>query len=40
VAAPWPVGEISRYPLIQDWLERVRENPEAGLLPVALDDEL
>ena len=40
VAAPWPVGEISRYPLIQDWLERVRENPDAGLLPVALDDEL
>jgi hypothetical protein len=40
VAAPWPAEDIQRHPLIRDWLRRVRENPAAGLMHAAPDDEL
>lgn len=40
VAAPWPIEETAKYPLIRDWIERVRANPEAGVLRVVSDDEL
>jgi hypothetical protein len=40
VAAPWPESASREYPLIGDWIERVRLNPEAGVLRVAADDEL
>jgi hypothetical protein len=38
VAAPWP--EPPGGPLIAGWLARVRENPHAGLLAAAADDDL
>jgi hypothetical protein len=40
VAGPWPSDLTQNDPLIADWLARVRENPEATLLPAARDDEL
>ena len=40
VAAPWPVEKASQYPLIHDWISRVRQNPDAGVLRTAHDDEL
>ena len=40
VAAPWPENVTAREPLIAEWLARVRENPSAGALPGARDDEL
>jgi hypothetical protein len=40
VAAPWPMEEAAKYPLIHDWIERVRANPDAGVLRVVSDDEL
>jgi hypothetical protein len=40
VAAPWPTGASAAYPLIRDWIERVRGNPRAGLLRQVPDDEL
>jgi len=40
VAAPWPVSAAEQHPLIGEWLDRVREDPAAGLLRVANDDEL
>ncbi len=40
VAAPWPVEMAARHPLMADWLARVRENPAAGLLAAARDEEL
>jgi hypothetical protein len=40
VAAPWPAAITAREPLIADWLERVRSDPEATALPGASDDEL
>lgn len=40
VAAPWPVEVAAQHPLIGDWLERVRENPAAGLLRASADEEL
>ena len=38
VAAPWPVEEGNA--LIDDWLARVRDNPDASLLREGSDDEL
>jgi hypothetical protein len=38
VAAPWP--EPPGGPLVAAWLARVRENPQAGLLAAAADEEL
>lgn len=40
VAAPWPANVTAREPLIVEWLARVRENPSAGALQGAHDDEL
>jgi len=40
VASPWPVAGSARDPLILDWLERVRINPRASVLPPSLDHEL
>jgi hypothetical protein len=40
VAAPWPAGTAAAYPLIRDWIERVRRDPGAGLLGHVPDDEL
>ena len=40
VAAPWPTGTTHAHPLITDWLERVRKDPNASALPSARDDEL
>jgi hypothetical protein len=40
VAAPWPMFETRRYPLIADWIARVAANPTAGVLPESPDDEL
>jgi hypothetical protein len=40
VAAMWPSEAGERHPLIADWLARVRENPQAGLLRAVDDDEL
>ncbi len=40
VAAPWPAEAAARYPLIGDWLARVREDPGAGLLRASADEEL
>jgi hypothetical protein len=39
VAAPWP-RDAASHPLIGEWLERVRANPQAGLLRAVADDEL
>lgn len=40
VAAPWPVEITARDPLVREWLMRVRENPLAGVMRPARDDEL
>jgi hypothetical protein len=40
VAAPWPSQAASEYPLIRDWIERVRINPDAGVLGAVADEEL
>lgn len=40
VAAPWPMATAATYPLIRDWLARVRADPAAGLLPGSPDAEL
>lgn len=40
VAAPWPMDASQRYPLIGDWINRVRADPAAGVLYHAGDDEL
>jgi hypothetical protein len=40
VAAPWPTDFELEDPLISDWLERVRHDPQASALPGARDDEL
>jgi hypothetical protein len=40
VAAPWPMEASQRYPLIGDWLGRMRVDPTAGLLRAGNDDEL
>ena len=40
VAAPWPSHQTTRHPLITDWIDRLRDNPSAGLLPTSRDDEL
>ena len=37
VAAPWPEQAASAYPMIRDWIERVRADPAAGVLG-AVDD--
>lgn len=40
VAARWPLADKTIDPLIADWLERVRLDPAAGLMPAVSDDEL
>jgi hypothetical protein len=40
VAARWPSEETTRHPLITDWISRVRENPETGLLRASRDEDL
>jgi hypothetical protein len=40
VAAPWPVELMRGDGLISEWLERVRSDPAASVLPGAHDDEL
>jgi hypothetical protein len=40
VAAPWPVEATARDPIVLEWLARVRENPTAGVMRPARDDEL
>ena len=40
LAAPLPGDLIVQEPLLADWLERVRDDPTAGALPGAHDDEL
>lgn len=40
VAAPWPMEITARETLIADWLERVRLDPAASVLPGSHDDEL
>ena len=40
VAGPWPLEAHLRDPLIDEWLERVRENPLAPALPDAPDEDL
>lgn len=40
VAAPWPAPTWLRQPLIDDWLQRVRQDPSASLLEPVADDEL
>lgn len=40
VAAPWPEPETRRTPLIGQWLEAVRKNPQATLLGLPDDSEL
>jgi len=40
VAAPWPSEVVDREPLVADWLQRVRVNPQANALPSGSDDEL
>jgi len=40
VAAPWPLEQAARDPLIGEWLARVRHDPTASALPGAHDDEL
>lgn len=40
VAAPWPMEATRRHPLIADWLERIRQDPQATLLASSADDEL
>ena len=40
VAAPWPEREVTADPFVAGWLERVKENPTAGVLGAVGDDEL
>ena len=40
VAAPWPRTGLARDAMIDEWLERVRLDPTASVLPGARDDEL
>ncbi|MEO7598014.1 MAG: hypothetical protein ABIV50_03715, partial [Opitutus sp.] len=40
VAAPWPNEAASVYPLIRDWMDRVRVDPGAGLLGAVNDADL
>jgi hypothetical protein len=40
VAAPWPHHHPAHDTLIADWLERVRVDPRATVLPGARDEEL
>ena len=40
LAAQLPRDLIAKEPLLADWLDRVRENPEAGVLREVDDDEL
>ena len=40
VAAPWPSDAAQRYPLIGDWIARVRHDPAAGVLRSSGDHEL
>jgi hypothetical protein len=40
VAAPWPSALMARETLVAGWLERVREDPTASVLPGSRDDEL
>jgi hypothetical protein len=40
VAAPWPREATARHPLIGEWLTRVREDPQAGLLRAVPDADL
>jgi hypothetical protein len=40
LAAPFPIGLAEQDPLMRDWLARVAEDPAAGLLRHAHDDEL
>jgi hypothetical protein len=40
VAAPLPLALLQRFPLLGEWIECVRCDPAASLLPPAKDDEL
>lgn len=40
VAAPLPPDWLAQMPLFQDWIERARRDPHAGILAPANDDEL
>ncbi len=40
VAAPLEHGLVAKFPLLRDWLMRMKENPDAPLLAPARDDEL
>ena len=40
VAAPWPREAVERNALMREWLERVREDPKAGVLRAVADEEL
>jgi len=40
VAAPWPTAATHVHPLITDWMERVRLDPNATALPSSPDDDL
>jgi len=40
VAAPLPPEWLGQIPLFQDWIERARRDPSAGILAPANDDEL
>jgi len=40
LAAPLPPALIAAEPLLADWLERVRQDPEASALPGAPDEDL
>jgi hypothetical protein len=40
VAAPWPVDVTARDPWMNEWFERVRADPGAGMLRAVDDDEL
>jgi hypothetical protein len=40
VAAPWPAASHPTDPLMIEWLERVRQDPAAGALRQARDEEL
>lgn len=40
VAAPWPLDHELHDGLMNEWVERVRVDPKAGVLPTVNDDEL
>ncbi len=40
VAAPWPTGATRYHPLIEDWIARVKLDPDASVLTSSPDDEL